>query len=141
MEETKAPAGFTKEGPMNTVSGSVVSGNNGVYLFNLTQQGDVVYLKQTNGISQDVTDEDAVTLIHSETPVPGIHTTALADDTKDHITKAAEEVSITDTVSYTGLTAGQEYTVQGTLMDKETGEALLVDGKDDKIYYRPADKN
>ena len=129
VQETKAPAGFTMEGPMNTVSGTAVSGKDGVYLFNLTQKGDVVSLVQTNGISQDVTDEDAVTLIHSETPVPGIHTTALADDTKDHITKAAEEVSITDTVSYTGLTAGQEYTVQGTLMDKGTGKELMVDGK------------
>ena len=104
VEETKAPAGFTKEGPMNTVSGNAVSGQDGVYLFNLVQKGDVVCLVQTNGVSQDVTNEDAVTLIHSETPVAGIHTTALAGDTKDHITKASESVSITDTVSYTGLT-------------------------------------
>ena len=128
VEETKAPAGFTKEGPMNTVSGTAVSGNNGVYLFNLAQKGDVVFLVQTNGISQDVTNEDAVTLIHSETPDTGIRTTALGTGTHDHIAEAAENVSITDTVSYTGLTPSKEYTLTGTLMDKTTGKELLVDG-------------
>ena len=33
-----------------------------------------------------------------------------------------------DVVEYTGLTPGQTYTVSGVLMDKGTGQALLVDG-------------
>ena len=37
-----------------------------------------------------------------------------------------QQITITDTVEYSGLTAGQEYTLKGVLMDKETGEPLLV---------------
>lgn len=37
-----------------------------------------------------------------------------------------DKVTLTDTVSYTGLVPGKEYKVTGVLMDKETGEKLLV---------------
>ena len=40
-----------------------------------------------------------------------------------------DKVTLTDTVSYTGLVPGKEYKVIGVLMDKETGEKLLVDSK------------
>lgn len=40
-----------------------------------------------------------------------------------------DKVTLTDTVSYTGLVPGKEYRATGVLMDKETGEKLLVDGK------------
>lgn len=40
-----------------------------------------------------------------------------------------DKVTLTDTVSYTGLVPGKEYKVTGVLMDKETSEKLLVDGK------------
>ena len=40
-----------------------------------------------------------------------------------------DKVTLTDTVSYTGLVPGKEYKVTGVLMDKETGEKLLVDSK------------
>ncbi|WP_316519294.1 VaFE repeat-containing surface-anchored protein [Neglectibacter sp. CSJ-5] len=41
-----------------------------------------------------------------------------------------DKVTLTDTVSYTGLAPGKEYKVTGVLMDKETGEKLLVNGKE-----------
>ena len=41
-----------------------------------------------------------------------------------------DKVTLTDTVSYTGLVPSKEYKVTGVLMDKETGEKLLVDGKE-----------
>ena len=41
-----------------------------------------------------------------------------------------DKVTLTDTVSYTGLVPGKEYKVTGVLMDKETGEKLLVNGKE-----------
>lgn len=40
-----------------------------------------------------------------------------------------DKVTLTDTVSYTGLVPGKEYRATGVLMDKETGEKLLVDSK------------
>lgn len=41
-----------------------------------------------------------------------------------------DKVTLTDTVSYTGLVPGKGYKVTGVLMDKETGEKLLVNGKE-----------
>ena len=38
-------------------------------------------------------------------------------------------VTITDKVCYTNLKAGKEYTLTGTLMDKASGEPLMVEGK------------
>lgn len=58
--------------------------------------------------------------------VPNIQTTALSD--KDtHFAQAADEIVVHDTVAYTNLMPGKEYTVKGVLMDKHTGEALLDD--------------
>ncbi|CAM3548476.1 SpaA isopeptide-forming pilin-related protein [Erysipelothrix anatis] len=39
------------------------------------------------------------------------------------------KISLTDTVSYKQLTIGKEYTVKGWLMDKQTGEKLLINNK------------
>ena len=55
---------------------------------------------------------------------PGIKTTAVDSKTKDHITGAKQEISIVDTVYYENLKPGKEYTVKGTLMDKETGKVV-----------------
>ena len=43
---------------------------------------------------------------------------------------AIDKVTITDSVHYHNLLIGKTYTVRGILVDKETGEALLVDGKE-----------
>lgn len=40
---------------------------------------------------------------------------------------AGEKTTVVDNVKYSGLIAGKEYEVKGTLMDKETGNPLLVD--------------
>ena len=54
-----------------------------------------------------------------------------------------DKVTLTDTVSYTGLAPGKEYKVTGVLMDKETGEKLLVDGKEitAETVFVPETKN
>lgn len=41
-----------------------------------------------------------------------------------------DKVTLTDTVSYIGLVPGKEYKVVGALMDKLTGEKLLVNGQE-----------
>lgn len=58
-----------------------------------------------------------------------IGTTALDKRTDSHAAKADEKVILVDTVEYEGLRKGQEYKLIGTLMDKETGEPILIDGK------------
>ena len=55
---------------------------------------------------------------------PEIGTTATIDGEKT--AQPAEQITITDTVEYSGLTVGQEYKLTGVLMDKETGKPLLV---------------
>ena len=56
--------------------------------------------------------------------VPEIGTTATVDG--EHTAAPAGEVTITDTVSYKNLKVGQTYKLSGVLMDKTTGEPLLV---------------
>lgn len=71
----------------------------------------------------DITDEDQTDY------VPEIGTTAIAQDTEDHITQADADVTIIDTVDYTGLKPNTKYVVTGTLMDQVTGEPVLVNGQ------------
>lgn len=60
---------------------------------------------------------------------PQIQTSAKDSDTGEHMANADEKVTLTDTVSYKGLIPHLEYVVNGTLMDKETGEPILIDKK------------
>ncbi len=61
---------------------------------------------------------------------PEIGTTARSESTGAPVSNAKGEVTIIDTVKYTNLEPGTEYTLQGVLMDKATGEALVIDGKE-----------
>lgn len=58
-----------------------------------------------------------------------IGTTALDKETGTHMSKPEKEVTLADTVEYSGLKKGQSYKLVGTLMDAETGEAIQIDGK------------
>lgn len=60
---------------------------------------------------------------------PEVSTTAKDSETEIQNSYADNEITIIDTVAYKNVIAGKEYTVKGVLMDKETGEKLLVDGK------------
>lgn len=72
----------------------------------------------------DIEDED------QDIFIPKIHTTAKDKDTDSHVGWVNKQVTIIDTVSYSNLIIGNEYTIKGTLMVKGTGEALLVNGKE-----------
>lgn len=60
--------------------------------------------------------------------VPEIRTKAAVNGEKTAV--AGGEITVADTVYYTHLIPGREYTVKGILMDKSTGAALLVNGKE-----------
>lgn len=60
--------------------------------------------------------------------VPRIRTSAVDKSTGTQAVAPETTVTVSDTVSYTGLTVGETYTITGTLMDKATGEPLTVDG-------------
>ena len=84
----------------------------------------LTYKKIQIAVHADITDKDQTVYI------PKVYTTAIADDTKDHVTEAKKDVTIVDTVSYESLEVAREYTVKGILMDKATGKAILVHGKE-----------
>ncbi len=58
-----------------------------------------------------------------------IATTALDKESGSQMAKPDDKVTIVDTVEFEGLKKGVEYKVIGTLMNKETGEALEINGE------------
>ena len=97
---------------------SVLEGTTVVAFESLTYKGIEV------AIHADIEDKDQTVYI------PKVRTTAIGDDTKDHVTEAKKDVTIVDTVSYESLEVGREYTVKGILMDKATGKAILAGDKE-----------
>lgn len=69
---------------------------------------------------EDVNDEDQTVAY------PKIGTTALDGKTLTHA-GSLESLMIVDTIQYEGLLEGHSYTAYGTLMDKETGEAVVTE--------------
>ncbi len=97
-----------------TFDGSALAGKS-VVVFEDLYQGENVVASHA-----DINDEGQTVNFGK----PSIGTTATIDGEKT--AQPAKQITITDTVEYSGLTAGQEYTLKGVLMDKETGEPLLV---------------
>ena len=56
---------------------------------------------------------------------PKLSTSAVGDADNSKSVTAEGDVTVTDYVRYTGLTAGQTYTLTGTLMDKSTKKAFV----------------
>lgn len=97
-----------------TFDGSALAGKS-VVVFEDLYQGENVVASHA-----DINDEGQTVTFGQ----PEIRTTATIDGEKT--AQPAGQITITDTVEYSGLTAGQEYTLKGVLMDKETGEPLLI---------------
>lgn len=84
-----------------------------------------------NGESYPVTileNKEVVEINVLNDKIPELKTTAAIDGKKEFT--ANGDITIDDVVSYKNLTVGKEYTVSGVLMDKSTGKAFLVDGKE-----------
>ena len=97
----------------------------------------LTYKKIQIAVHAEIEDKDQTVYI------PKVRTTAIADDTKDHVTEANKDVTIVDTVSYEGLEVDREYTVKGVLMNKATGKAITVNGKEvtASATFTPKEKN
>ena len=74
-------------------------------------------------VHEDIDDEEQT--VH----FPDGGTTALDSETGSHTSNADEDVTILDEVKFINLIPGKMYTVTGTLMDKETGSPVIIDGK------------
>ncbi|MFQ6893273.1 MAG: VaFE repeat-containing surface-anchored protein, partial [Acutalibacter sp.] len=107
----------TSEGTVEltyTFDASALAGK-AVVVFEDLYQGENVVASHA-----DITDEGQTITFGK----PAIGTTATIDGEKTAV--PAEQITITDTVEYSDLTVGQEYKLTGVLMDKETGEPLLI---------------
>lgn len=79
---------------------------------------------QLAAVHADIDDADQTVAI-----VPPEIGTELVDATDgDHALQPSTTAKLTDTVSYENLIPGKSYKLSGKLMDKETGEAVLVNG-------------
>ena len=76
-------------------------------------------------ISQHVDRDDTEQTVS----IPKIGTKAVGEKTGTSEVAAEADCRIKDTVEYYGLTAGVTYEVKGTMIDKATGEELVVNGK------------
>ncbi len=95
----------------------------GTYVFVTSFAGDDRVAPFTTSVT-DKTEQYVV-----EPNPPTLKTTATDKTDGDKTLASSGMVTITDKVCYTNLKAGKEYTLTGTLMDKATGEPLMVEGK------------
>ena len=86
-----------------------------------------VFLEEKEILAHEDLEDQGQTV---EFPDSSIGTTAKDQESGTHEGIAKKDVTIIDTVSYKNLIVGQEYTVKGKLMLKETGEPLRIDGKE-----------
>lgn len=100
---------------------------------------DARYIKEETNIVvfESLYSEDKELAVHADiedvgqtvtVKIPEIVTKASVDGKKEFT--ANGDITIDDVVSYKNLTVGKEYTISGVLMDKSTGKAFLVDGKE-----------
>lgn len=82
---------------------------------------DKALYKGTFKISRDQYTVDLGTIMN---PDLTIATMAKDEKTGTHYANADKNVTVTDTVTYTGLKKGQEYVMKGTLVDQNTGEEV-----------------
>lgn len=73
---------------------------------------------------------DLGTLTDDYVEKPEIFTTAADAETMLQGAYVSEQTTLQDTVYYSGLSVGKIYTVKGVLMDRETGQPLLIDGEE-----------
>ena len=136
-QQVTAELEFTPSSPEGTVEltytfdGSALAGKAVVVFEDLYLDENIV------ASHADITDEGQTITFGK----PAIGTTATIDGEKT--AQVSEQVTITDTVEYSGLTTGQEYTLKGVLMDKETGEPLLVGEEQvtSEATFTPAEPN
>ncbi len=73
-------------------------------------------------------DEEVIEITIENDKIPELGTTATIDGKKEFTVNG--DITIDDVVSYKHLIPGKKYIIKGILMDKRTGKAFLVDGKE-----------
>ena len=125
---------FTAENALITA----VSGEDGTFLFENVPYGNWL-IKELQPADGYLSNEEiypvriskngqtvGITVVNDRTPEIGTKATVNGEKTAT----AEGDITIEDTVSYKHLIPSKAYTVKGILMDKSTGKAFLVDGKE-----------
>lgn len=125
-KEIKAETSFKPEAPDGTVKvnftfdASALAGKQVVVYEELYSDGHLI------GEHKDICDEGQTVTF------PRLHTNAADSITGNHTGTVSGKAAVVDTVTYAGLLPEKEYTVKGTLINKETGEPVK-DGKGKEI--------
>ena len=92
----------------------------------------VVAFETLSQDEQDIASHADIEDLNQTVSYPVIHTTATDAGTGTHEGDAmrGDTVTINDEVRYAGLVPDTEYTLVGTVTDRETGKPLQADGKD-----------
>ena len=125
---------FTEETAILTAE----SDEDGVFTFENVPFGNwqIVELKPAEGFlpNSDIhhvqvnEDGQVIEITAVNDRIPEIGTTATVDGEKE--VNATEVFTLEDVVAYEHLIPGKEYVLKGILMDKATGEPLLIDGEE-----------
>lgn len=125
---------FTEETAILTAE----SNEDGIFTFENVPYGEYIvrelkpaegYLPNEENYQATVSeDEEVIEITVKNDKIAELGTTATIDGKKEFTVNG--DITIDDVVSYKNLTAGKEYTISGVLMDKSTGKAFLIDGKE-----------
>ena len=127
------------------------SNEDGIFTFDNVPYGEYIvrelkpaegYLPNEENYQATVSeDEEVIEITVKNDKIPELGTTATIDGKKEFTVNG--DITIDDVVSYKHLTAGKEYTISGVLMDKATGKAFLVDGKEvcSEVTFTPETTN
>lgn len=129
-EEIHSEASFTPENPSGEVTvkftfdSKFIKQDTDIVVFeNLYRDGKEL------AVHADIEDEGQTVKVK----VPKIGTKATVNGKKSITAKGT--ITVEDTVSYTNLTPGKEYTVKGVLMDKATRKPFTVNGEEIRSSY------
>ena len=123
--EIRSEVAFTPEEPTGTVTVEFTFDASDLHGTQIVVFEDLYYDGVELATHADIEDKGQTIEIKN----PKISTVAVVED-GGKTTLSADDVTITDTISYSDLTAGVEYRMTGILMDKATGEVFLdFDGK------------
>lgn len=125
---------FTEETAILTAE----SNEDGIFTFENVPYGEYIvrelkpaegYLPNEENYQATVSeDEEVIEITVKNDKIPELGTTATIDGKKE--VGATEVFTLEDVVEYKHLVPGKEFKVKGVLMDKATGEPLLIDEKE-----------